>query len=161
MDADQRQRIESLYLQMYQMLFEYARSIMANDSMAEEAVQDTFQIACQKVDALCSSPNPEGWLVNVLKNVIANTLRTKSTAMRMLTEYTATQIHDISVYEDRIGVDILYGDVADTEDYKLLKEYALEDCSCLELAQRRNISVITCRKRLQRARERLRKKLLR
>ncbi len=160
MDTDQRQRIESLYLQMYQMLFEYARSIMENDSMAEEAVQDTFQIACQKADALCSSPNPEGWLVNVLKNVISNTLRTKSTAMRMLTDYTSTQIHDISVHEDRIGVDILYGDMAGTEDYQLLKEYALEDCSCLELAQRRNISVTTCRKRLQRARERLRKKLL-
>ena len=52
--------IERLYLQMYAMLFEYARASLSSDALAEEAVQDTFHIACQKPDELFSSPNPEG-----------------------------------------------------------------------------------------------------
>lgn len=44
----ERQAIEKLYLQMYTRLFAYARSSLPNDALAEEAVQETFVIACQK-----------------------------------------------------------------------------------------------------------------
>ena len=57
------QEIDRLYLQMYTRLFEYARSVLPNDALAEEAVQDTFAIACKKPEALLRSPNPPGWLV--------------------------------------------------------------------------------------------------
>lgn len=154
-----REEIERLYLQMFSLLFEYARSSLPNNALAEEAVQETFRIACQKPEALCSSPNPEGWLVNTLKYVISNMERSRNIAMRILRGYFATNITELTTSTDRIGVEILYDDIADTEEFKLLKELAIDKRSYLEMAESRNISIDTCRKRVQRAKEKLRKKI--
>lgn len=144
---------------MYPMLFEYARSSLANDALAEEAVQDTFAIACQKPEALCESTNPEGWLVNTLKNVLSNTIRSQNIARRILLDYFATNIHDISASSDRVELEILYDDIADLEEFKLLKEIALDGKSYLEMAQARGITVGTCRKRVERAKKVLQKRI--
>lgn len=159
MKARYSKEIDRLYLQMYPMLFEYARSSLSNDSLAEEAVQDTFIIACQKPEALCDSPNPEGWLVNTLKNVLSNTIRSQNIARRILLEYFASNISDISVSNDRIGLEILYDDVADLEEFKLVKERVVDGKSYLEMAQERGISVKTCHKRVERAKKVLQKKI--
>ena len=154
-----RKEIERLYLQMFSMLFEYARSTLPNDALAEEAVQETFRIACQKPEALCSSPNPEGWLVNTLKNVICNMERSRNIAKRILHGYFAANITELTTTNDRIGVEILYENIADTEEFKLLKEMAIDGRSYLEMAESRNITIDTCRKRVQRAKGKLRKKI--
>ncbi len=159
MEARYREEIERLYLQMYQMLFEYARSVLPNDALAEEAVQDTFSIACQKMEALCESPNPKGWLVKTLKNVISNTQRSQRTAARILSEYAAMHSGAYAAQEKPLPLEMLYGDIARTEEFQLLKEVAIEERSHLEMARDRGITVEACRKRLQRAREALQKKL--
>lgn len=154
-----REEIERLYLQMFSLLFEYARSTLPNNALAEEAVQETFRIACQKPEALCTSPNPEGWLVNTLKNVICNMERSRNIAKRILRGYFAVHITELTATNDRVGVEILYDDIADTEEFKLLKEMAIDGRSYMEMAESRNISIDTCRKRVQRAKEKLRKKI--
>lgn len=159
MNARYSKEIDRLYLQMYSMLFEYARSSLSSDALAEEAVQDTFTIACQKPEALCNSLNPEGWLVNTLKNVLANTKRRQNIARRILLEYFASNISDISMTNDRIGLEIMYDDIADSEEFKLLKEVALDGLSYLEMAENRGITVGTCRKRVERAKKALQKKI--
>ena len=151
--------IERLYLQMFSMLFEYARSVLPNDALAEEAVQDTFRIACQKPESLCTSPNPEGWLVNTLKNVLCNMERSRGIAKRILHGYFAANITELTTTTDKVAVEILYDDIADTEEFKLLKEMAIDGRSYLEMSQSRNISIDTCRKRVQRAKEILRRKI--
>ena len=80
-------------------------------------------------------------------------------ARRILLDYFASNAKDISISDDRVGLEILYDDVADSEEFKLLKEMALDGKSYLEMAQARGISVATCRKRMQRAKEILRKKI--
>lgn len=151
--------IDRLYLKLYEMLFEYARSSLASDALAEEAVQDTFAIACQKPEKLCESTNPEGWLVVTLKNVLSNIKRKQNIARRILLEYFAANVDDISVSDDRMGVELLYDDIADLEEFKLLKEMALDGLSYLEMAQNRGITVGTCRKRVERAKKVLQKKI--
>ncbi len=158
MNARYSKEIDRLYLQMYSMLFEYARSSLSNDALAEEAVQDTFTIACQKPEALCGSPNPEGWLVNTLKNVLSNTIRSQNIAKRILMDYFASHANDISVSSDRVSLEVLYNDIADLEEFKLLKEMALDGRSYLEMAEARGISVGACRKRVERAKKVLQKK---
>ncbi len=111
MDAEYRKKIEDLYLQMYPMLFEYARSSMNSDALAEEAVQDTFTIACQKVEMLISSPNPKGWLVNTLKNVIRNTLRNQNTARKILQDYCAVHSRELTTAEDQHKLELIYGNL--------------------------------------------------
>ena len=87
MNAAYSQEIERLYLQMYDKLFSYAKSSLRSDSLAEEAVQETFGIACSKPEALCASENPEGWLVKTLKYVLSNMARSRKTVNQLLTDY--------------------------------------------------------------------------
>lgn len=159
MKAQYKLEIERLYLQLYPLLFEYARSSLSSDSLAEEAVQDTFRIACQKPEAMINSPNPEGWIMNTLKNVLKNTIRNQNISRRILLDYFASNINDITVTNDRVGLEILYEDVADLEEFKMVKAMALEGKSYLEMSQELGISMEACRKRMQRARETLRKKI--
>lgn len=159
MKSEEKQRIEELYLEMYDKLMVYARANLESESLAEEAVQDTFRIACQKPDKLCNSPNPQGWLVQTLKNTICNMKRSRAVAKRIVEQYMMTQIKELSIAEDRIHVNILYENVADTEEFKLLTEMAIEGRSHEEMANSRGITINACKKRVQRAKETLRKKI--
>ena len=159
MNEEQRQRIEELYLEIYDTLMAYARCSLDGESLAEEAVQETFRIACQKPDALCNSPNPQGWLMLTLKNTIRNIRSSRATAKRIIETYLIAQNKEKLFCEDAIRLDILYKNVADTEEFKLLAELAIEGRSHEEMARSRGITVSACKKRVQRAKEKLQKKI--
>ncbi|MBR2311028.1 MAG: hypothetical protein IKA47_10940 [Oscillospiraceae bacterium] len=159
MNPDQRQKIEELYLEMFEKMRIYACCSLDNESLAEEAVQETFRIACQKPEQLCESANPQGWLVQTLKYTICNIKSSQATAKRVVEKYLTTQFQDLSFSEDRPDLNVLYENVADTEEFKLLAEMAIEGKSHLEMANSRGISVSACKKRVQRAKETLRKKI--
>ena len=159
MNTAQSKRIEHLYLEMFDKLITYARSCLDNDALAEEAVQETFRIACQKPEQLCESVNPRGWLVQTLKYTIRNIQSSRSTAKRIVEKYLMTQIKDFSFSEDSLDLRVLYENVADTEEFKLLAEMAIEGRSHLEMANSRGISVTACKKRVQRAKETLRRRI--
>lgn len=155
----QRRIIESLYLEMHDQLLSYAIANLSSLSLAEEAVQETFRIACQKPSALIESPNPHGWLVIVLKNTINNTKRRQEYAKQLLTKYLATQTTDSTFSVDSLNLEIIYENIADLEEFKLIKEIAVEGKSYLEAANARGISLQACKKRIQRAKETLRRKI--
>lgn len=157
METAQRKRIEELYLEMFDMLFAYARSALSNEALAEEAVQETFRIACQRPEQVCGSVNPQGWLVQTLKYTVCNIRSNQNSAKRLLEKYKGSP--EAAFSEDRLPLHTLYGNVAGTEDFRLLAEMAVEGCSHLEMARRRGITVDACKKRVQRAKEKLRKKL--
>ena len=160
MNAEQNKRIEQLYLELFDCMKAYARSSLQSESQAEEAVQETFRIACMKPDDLCASPNPQGWLLNALKFTIQNKKRCNDNTSRLLTDYIASQSREIAVSEDKVSLEILYGNIADLEEFKLLREMAVDGRSQLEMAQARGISLSACKKRVQRAKETLRKKIM-
>ena len=108
MNTAQRQQIEMLYLEMFEKLKVYAKCSLDSEALAEEAVQEAFRIACQKPDALCSSLNPQGWLVVTLKNTIKNIRRRQATVKRIIEQYLITQVKEISVSEDGVNLNILY-----------------------------------------------------
>ena len=158
MTSDQRKRIEEFYLEMYDRLFIYARSALDNDSLAEEAIQETFRIVCMKPEELLSSPNPKGWIVNTLKYTIQNMKRSRDKANVLLTQYLAAN-SSVAFSEDRISLEVTYENVARSEEFSLIKEMAVDGRSHLEMAQSRGISVAACKKRVQRAKEFLRRKI--
>ena len=157
MNAEQNRRIEELYREMFEKMKVYACCSLDNEALAEEAVQETFRIACQKPEQLCESVNPRGWLVQTLKYTLQNIQSNRATAKRILEKYSRTQIKDFS--EDRLDLHILYENVADTEEFKLLVEMAIDGRSHLEMANSRGISVSACKKRVQRAKKTLQKKI--
>ena len=159
MDATQRKQIEKLYIQMFDRLLVYARSTLSDEALAEEAVQETFRVACQKPEELCDSANPQGWLVLTLRNAVRHTKDRLTTIQKNTDCSLSSDSQENVTYEDRIQLEVLYEDIADTEAFKLLSEMAIEGKSYQEMAQARGISVSTCRKRVQRAKETLQRKL--
>lgn len=159
MDTRQHKYIEQLYLEMYDRLMVYARSSLENEALAEEAVQETFRIACQKPESLCDSPNPQGWLVITLRNTVRNIRHNRATAKRVVEYYLIAQSKEFAISEDRISLNILYENVADTEEFRLLSEMAIQGRSHEEMAASRGITVSACKKRVQRAKETLQRKI--
>ena len=159
MNPEYSEIIERLYTEMYDKLIIYARCSFEEESLAEEAVQETFQIACLKPYKLCESLNPRGWLVNTLKYTILNMKRSRESARQLLSNYLITQNECIAFSEDKLSLQLMYEDVSHTEEFKLIKEMAIDGRSHLEMANARGISVNACKKRVQRAKETLREKI--
>lgn len=159
MISEYSEKIEQLYLEMYDMLITYARCSVEEESLAEEAVQETFQIACQKPDKLCKSLNPKGWLVNTLKYTIRNMKRSRENARQLLSNYLIEQMECATFSEDKLSLQLMYDDVSCTEEFKLIKEMAIDGRSHLEMANARGITVDAGKKRVQRAKEILQKKM--
>ena len=132
MTSDQRRRIEELYLEMYDLLLIYARNAFDNTSLAEEAIQETFRIVCTKPDDLLSSPNPKGWITNTLKYTIQNMKRSRNKANILLSQYLAAHSQSITFSEDRISLEVTYENVAQSEEFQLIKELAVDGRSHLE-----------------------------
>ena len=159
MNTEQRKFIEQLYFEMHEALIIYACSSLEEEALAEEAVQETFRIACQKTEGLHESQNPKGWIVNTLKNTIRNMKRSRESARQLLSRYLAVQSKDAAFSEDAVSLEVMYENVADLEEFKLIKEMAVDGRSHLEMATARGITVSACKKRVQRAKELLQKKL--
>lgn len=159
MTKDQSVKIEKFYLEMREFLLSYAQSALDNRALAEEAVQETFRIVCLKADEFFSSPNPKGWIIKTLKFTIKNTKRSRDSATLLLTQYLETNGEGVTFSEDPINLELTYGNVAHSEEFQLIKEMAVEGKSHLEMAQARGISVDACKKRVQRAKEFLRKRI--
>lgn len=142
---------------MYPTLYAYALRILKDHALAEEAIQDTFCIACAKREQALSNPKPRGWLMLTLKHVMQNMLRAQRKVQRLL--FLTAGEEQPAEAPELLDVDVLFGDVSDSEDFRLLKRIALDQCTIVELAQDLGISVEACKKRVQRARKRLQKKL--
>ncbi|MCD8356533.1 MAG: sigma-70 family RNA polymerase sigma factor [Clostridia bacterium] len=152
------EKIEQLYREMYELLYAYAYSALHDHAQAEDAVQDTFRIACAKRTELFSCPNPNGWLRITLKHVIYGLWHKDSNKEKLLTYLTANIEQSVI---DEIDVDVLFSDMADSEEYQLIKRIAIDEFSMSELARELGISVEACKKRVQRARKRLQRKIRR
>lgn len=159
MNIEQSKLIESLFLEMHDLLKSYALSILRDESLAEEAVQETFQVACNRPEALFESPNPKGWLVNTLKFTLHNMILSRESSQRLLSKYLSMQTDTMAFSEDKVSFEVMYQNIADTEEFKLIKEMAIDGKSHLEMAKARGITVAACKKRVQRAKEILKKKL--
>lgn len=161
MKEEHKQRIEELYIEMHDKLILYANCALKNASLAEEAVQEAFQIACQKADKLCSSPNPQGWIMLTLRNTIQNMRRSQLSTKKLMEKYLLKQSGSIVFSEDTVSLNILYDGLADSEEFKLLYEMTIEGLSHEEMAASRGISLSACKKRVQRAKLVLQRKIKR
>lgn len=154
---ERQELFETLYLEMYHKLVGYAaRGLEGNLDLAEEAVQDTFRIFWVKYDQAAASPNVRGWIMNTLKGEILNIRRTRARMANLVAQLSAAPQVE-AVVRDEHKLDVEYGDLREDPDYQLLCEFALEQRTVKELAQSRGVTIPACKKRLERARKRLKK----
>lgn len=149
--------IEKLYREMFRPLLAYARSALNEEGLAEEAVQDTFKIACAKADDFLSSPHPKGWLVNTLKNVIKNMKRSRAQLNNIVVSYLSFDEDIVASTANDVNPDLYYSGIVSDEDFALLKLIAIERYSMFEAAEEFGISVEACKKRVQRAKKKFQK----
>ena len=159
MNAEQSNFVKENYLKMYDTLKTYARSSLRNESQAEEAVQEAYKIGCRDIEKFYNSPNPDGWIFLVLRNVVRNIKHNWATSTRIMTEYMRTHQQTDMTHQDQHSLELLYGGIVSDDEFRLLYEFGVEGKSHLEMAQSRGISISTCKKRLQRAKEKFREKL--
>ncbi len=167
LNNSQKDKVSQLYHEMHDMLFSYANSVFKNKDLAEEAVQDTFRIACGKVESMLTSNNPRGWLVNTLKNVIRTTEYERATLNRLVVA--SLSIDDETFVQEReaanctdkrledANIDLIYSDLLTPEEYKLLKMVAVHGYTVREAAAEFGINIEVCKKRVQRAKKKMKK----
>lgn len=157
LNQEEEKYIEQLYREMYTCLFFYAKNAQGNKTLAEEAVQDTFRIACIKPESLMSSKNPRGWLINTLKNVIRNRRRTEARLNNLLLAAMSAYEPQVKATVDTAEFHAAYSNALGEDDFQLLINIVIRRYSMLEAAEELGISVEACKKRVQRAKKRLQK----
>lgn len=159
MTTKQLLQINALYEKKREFMVTFAWSSLKNISLAEEAVQETFAIACEKPRDVCGSPNPEGWLVKTLKYVIQNMERRRMTAEKVVTDCLGDKLDLLPGPDNYEDLKLLYGNVADTEEFRIMMALGPEGMSMKELAEELGISVSAAKKRAERARKVLQKRI--
>ena len=105
---------------------------------------------------MTSSSDPKGWLVKTLKNVIRNVNRSRVRWNNLLVSLIPFDESMTSGSTDDTGFTMIYRDLIGNEDFELLKKIVLDKYTMLEAAEKLHISVEACKKRVQRAKKKLR-----
>lgn len=162
---EQQEFIEKLYRRLYPELMLYARRHLANPSLAEELVQDTFHEAVQKIENVMNHPYPERWLVVTLQNKMYNCKREIARQKEKLLSLDEEALASILVVDsaEKTALDtVSFRDTTQQIDQALTKEekyilrrFAFEEASHREIADELGISLWASQKRLTRIRSKL------
>lgn len=154
----QRLWLEELCKKEYGALLAIARNRSSSRFMAEEALQKTLLMACEKIDELMASPRPGGWLTNTLINTIGTLMRTQKRADNIFISEMGLDENRIAVWTDDIHtLDDIGVRALGERDYYIMKYVLLKEISADEAAAELGISVAACRKRIERNKKKLRK----
>ncbi len=158
---DKTEFLHRLMEEAYPMLLRYAMSVFHDRMLAEELALDTFHEAARHLDVLLCHDNPTGWLVVVLKNK----MKTYNRQQKRHAEHQAPWSEVLAARLPNPSELPLGGEahllllslpkLLPPEDYRFFKAF-LDGATYTELAERCGMTVWSCRKRIQRIRDRLR-----
>ena len=159
MTAEQTAFVAEYYLAKREFLLEYAIIALHNYHLSEDAVQQTFEIACRKIDDFYNSPNPGGWLTRVEGFVIRNIYSLQRTEQKYIIHPDEYKPDLVAAPEKPLSLRATYGPLVDTPQFQLLYEAEVMGRSLKEIARDLDISEDACKKRAERARKFLQQKL--
>ena len=173
---DELKFIADLYEKHSKALLKYAIRIL-DEQNGEEAVQNVFWILCRKdkkdangeykIEKIMKYDDPVGWLYKTLRFSIQKIIRKKQ-------QYTQLMVYMPPQADTEFGieigmedfpderpidedVDFLYSDLANDKEFKLIKEFSVDDKSLKTMADKYGVSIRAVEQRLYRARKKLRK----
>ena len=149
--------VNELYTKLSPKLFRIAKRRLEDEDKAQNAVQDTFVDLIKKIETVRGHPNPEGWLVNALKNFIARELddQKKRSEREIALPEPYDPVSDEPAYVPHLR-DILPAGLTPREK-DLLVWYFEMDLGYKEISRRLGIPVLTCRTQMHRAKKHYRK----
>lgn len=155
LSGEQQNRLSELYRENFVPLLCYARSILRDHDAAEDVVQETFQIACRRADQLFASENPDGWLMNTLKNILHNRKRKFHRFLQIFTVKPLDEELDITA-EPPGELDVMIQTVLTPEEYRIYLRVIAHGELISAAARELGLSPEACKKRTQRIRAKLR-----
>ena len=159
MTAEQDQFFTKIYKERRKPLLMYAESALGNHAMAEDAVQLAFEIGWRKIEDFQNCPKLEGWIFKSLEFVISNMksrLRTERRVIAIVDEYRPDLV---AAPADPLPLRVHFGDLVDTPQFQIIYEMEFYGRTLAEIAKDLGISENACKKRAERARKDLQKKL--
>lgn len=159
MTAEQDRFLTAQYHKQRLTLLEYALSVLRSHALAEEAVQQAFEIACMKIDDFCTSPNPAGWLHRTLTFVLRNIQSRQRTESKVIVPADKYRLELVAAPADPVPLRLCFGELLDSPQFQLVYEMEILGKTLQEIAAEQGISLSACKKRAERARKYLRKKL--
>lgn len=159
MTAEQDRLFTAIYLDRRKSLLEYAESNLHNHALAEEAVQQAFEIACRKIEDFQSSPNPKGWIFNTVRFVVCNVASRQRTERRVIAPVDEYRPDLVAAPADPLPLRVHFGELVDSPQFRIVYEMEIMGRTLAEIAIDLGISEAACKKRAERARKYLQKKL--
>lgn len=155
MSNEEKLFFEHIYAEASQVLMHYALAVFMDWEQVEDAVQEVFSVACAKANVLIACPNYKGWLVNTMKYIIRDHWREKSKYNGAVLRLAEQELAKEMTTELFPSLELVLKDTRLSKDYSLIKRYYLEGRTIKELAREKGITVEACKKRVQRAKSRL------
>ena len=159
MTAEQDQFFTTIYKERRKRLLEYAESVLGNHAMAEDAVQQAFEIGWRKIEDFQNCPKPEGWIFKSVEFVVRNMksrLRTERHVIAFMDEYRPDLV---AAPADSLPLRMHFGELVDLPQFRIIYEMEIQGRTLAEIAKELGISEAACKKRAERARKDLQKKL--
>ena len=159
MTTEQDQFFTKIYKERRKPLLMYAENRLGNHAMAEDAVQQAFEIGWRKIEDFQNSPKPEGWIFRSLEFVISNMksrLRTERRVIVIMDDYRPDLV---AAPADPLPLRVHFGELLDTPQFRIVYEMEIQGRTLAEIAKDLGISETACKKRAERARKNLQKKL--
>ncbi len=144
-----------LYKNNYSDMYYFAKKVLGSDDIAEDVVQETFLVAYRKLDDFLNCPSPKGWLFKALRHIIGDTYRKRarmvevfslSSDMELITNDPANIILELENENNKTDLEMLF--------LVYCKRYTYQ-----EISDMYGLSINAAKKRVQRAKTKLRKEL--
>ena len=128
----------------------FASAFFGNIDIAEDAVQETFVVALNKIESLMKSSNPGGWLMSTLKNVNGNIYKRQKRLLELFVPLLETDMDRSIAFDFHVEFSGIVGE----EDLRLLFWIYCDGMPYQQAADTLGISLSACKKRIQRAKVR-------
>lgn len=148
-----KRNADQIFKKYCKLLYKISILMLCNEQDAYDAVQESFlKYLDTKMDFKDES-HEKAWLTRVNINICKNMLRFRR--MHPIVEYETIALHSHTLEESEI-MDILM--TLDAKDKEVLILYYIEGYSCREIAGMLKVTESAIKKKLERARKRLKEK---
>lgn len=138
--------LAQLYRREYPLLYRVAYRLTGSRDDAQDMIQKTFLLAISQQEELSRHPNPGGWLVVTLNNLVKNERRRMSHQVEIPLE----DVSRFPAQEPDMPFRESLPDGLSTEEQQLLSWKFELELDHREMARRLGISPMACRARLSR-----------
>lgn len=150
-DLDKQAFFQQLFQDYFEKMAALASSLVSNRNVGEDIAQETFLRAWIHIDDIIVYDNPRAWLTITLKHIVGDYYRLRSKLEKVSKElaYLSSNKH-----YDQHSLRVLYDGLIHKEDLQILLCFFVDGMSQAEIASQLDITIATCKKRIERAKNR-------